>query len=340
MIPQKTLIIAEAGVNHNGNLDTALRLVDCAASAGADYVKFQTFQTENLVAEDSPTAAYQHRHTGEMSQAEMLRKLELSPEAHQRIIAECAGRGIGFLSTPFDLDSFDLLQRLGLELWKIPSGEITNLPLLRRIGKQGQRVILSTGMSEMHEIQDALSILTQSGTHRNNITLLHCTTEYPAPIAEVNLCAMNTMAQTFQTKVGYSDHTAGIEIALAAVAMGACVIEKHFTLDKTMTGPDHAASLEPQELHALVQGIRNIELALGDGKKTASPSEIPNRVVARKSIVASRDIFCGDIFTENNLTTKRPGSGISPMMWEKLCGKPSKQSYRMGERIEHVEIRV
>lgn len=316
-------IIAEAGVNHNGDLNLALRLVDAAVEAGADVVKFQTFQSNCVVAVSAPKAAYQQATTGVTeSQLDMVRKLELLPSAFEQLAEYAAQRGIAFLSTPFDLPSVDVLARIGMAVWKIPSGEITNLPYLRKIGAFGQEIILSTGMSTLDDVSAALNALEEAGTPRNRVILLHCTTEYPALYEEVNLRAMQTLRSTFPecAGVGYSDHTQGIEISLVAVGLGATVIEKHFTLDRTMEGPDHKASLEPHELAAMVRGIRCVEAALGDGIKVPMPSEIPNMQVARKSIVAACPIRAGELLTESNITTKRPGCGMSPMLWDSVIG--------------------
>jgi N,N'-diacetyllegionaminate synthase len=331
----KTFIIAEAGVNHNGRLDTALKMVDAAAAAGADAVKFQTFTAEKLVTRNAAKADYQTKNMGGGgSQFEMLGRLELDANAHGKLLGRCAEKNIKFLSTPFDLESIDLLNELGLDTFKIPSGEITNLPYLRKIGTLGKKVILSTGMSDMGEIEDALEILTAAGTPRDGITVLHCNTEYPTPFEDVNLLAMLTIGDTFKVKVGYSDHTKGIEVSVAAVAMGASVIEKHFTLDKNMEGPDHKASLEPDALKALVAAIRNVGKALGDGIKKPSPSELKNKSVARKSIVASRDIRKGEVFTEENLTVKRPGDGMSPMRWDTVLGRFASKDFKADGYIE------
>lgn len=330
--PHKTLIIAEAGVNHNGDIATALALVDAATDAGADIVKFQTFNAAHVVSSAAPKAAYQKQNTDATeSQLDMIRKLELSETMHRALLTHCHKRGIAFLSTPFDMPSVDFLASLGMTTWKIPSGEITNLPYLRKIGALGQKIILSTGMSTLKEVAAALDALKKAGTPHSAVHLLHCTTEYPAPYAEVNLRAMHTLRESFPycAGVGYSDHTQGIEISLAAVAMGACIIEKHFTLDKNMEGPDHKASLEPHELAALVRGIRHIELALGDGVKAPTPSELDNMLVARKSIVAARNIAKGEMFTEENLTTKRPGTGISPMRWDDIVGTVAKRDFAL-----------
>ncbi|MBC7568933.1 MAG: N-acetylneuraminate synthase [Spirosoma sp.] len=320
----RTLIIAEAGVNHNGSLDLAKTLIDVAADAGADIVKFQTFKAENLVSKAAQKAAYQVGNMPEdadTSQFGMLKKLELSEADHHALIAHCHERNIRFLSTAFDLESLDFLVSLGINLFKIPSGEITNLPYLRKIGSFGGRVIASTGMATMDDISAMLTVLEQAGTPRSQITILHCNTEYPSPFADVNLRAMQTIGDTFGVSVGYSDHTSGIEVPIAAVALGATVIEKHFTLDRSLEGPDHLASLEPDELKQMVWSIRHIEAALGDGIKRPTPSEAKNRVVARKSIHLSHDLPAGHVLTESDLTMKRPGSGISPMQTDALMGR-------------------
>lgn len=332
----KTMIIAEAGVNHNGDIDLAKKLIVEAAAAGADLVKFQTFLAKNIVSTTAPKAEYQKLTTdsGE-SQWEMIQRLELSRESHEVLIAECRRQGIGFFSTAFDIESFDMLLDLGcVDLIKIPSGEITNLPLLRHMTRLGKPVLLSTGMASLGEVEAAIQVIEAAGTLRHFITLLHCTTEYPTPMEDVNLRAMIAMKQTFGVEVGYSDHTPGIEVAIAAAAMGAAVIEKHFTLDKNLPGPDHKASLEPHELKAMVQAIRNIEFALGDGTKRPSPSELKNRPIARKSIVASRNIKAGELFSEDNLAAKRPGTGISPMCWDQIIGKIARRNFAVDDLIE------
>jgi N,N'-diacetyllegionaminate synthase len=330
----KTLIIAEAGVNHNGDLDLAKQLINAAADAGADLVKFQTFNANRQVTRTSKKADYQTQTTSSTeSQHAMLRRLELTEEMHHQLIAHCLTQNIGFLSTGFDIESVDLLVSLGQECFKIPSGEITNLPYLRHIGQLGKTVILSTGMATLGEIEAAIEVLEQTGTPRVKVTVLHCTTEYPTPMNEVNLRAMQSIHAAFDVAVGYSDHTEGIEIAIAAVAMGASVIEKHFTLDRNLPGPDHQASLDPEELKAMITAIRNIEVALGDGIKRLTPSEARNRPVARKSLVASRPIKMGEIFTTENLTTKRPGTGISPMRWDELVGQASQKNYNEDDLI-------
>jgi N,N'-diacetyllegionaminate synthase len=330
-----TLIIAEAGVNHNGDLGLARQLIDAAADAGADLVKFQTFNANRQVTGTAKKADYQTQTTDRKeSQREMLRRLELTPDMHKELIAHCAERGIGFFSTGFDIESVDLLIALGQDHFKIPSGEITNLPYLRHIGQLRKTVILSTGMATLGEIEAAIDALEQAGTPRANMTVLHCTTEYPTPMNEVNLRAMQSIHAAFGVAVGYSDHTSSIEVAIAAVAMGATVIEKHFTLDRKLPGPDHKASLEPAELKAMVTAIRNIELALGDGIKRLTPSEARNKAVARKSLVASRTIKAGDTFSARNVTTKRPGTGISPMQWDEVMGRTAPRGFAIDELIE------
>ena len=331
----KTLIIAEAGVNHNGDINMAKRLIDIAANSGADLVKFQTFSADRLVTHGAAKADYQILATDNTeSQHDMLRKLELTESMHNELIAHCASQNIGFFSTGFDVESINLLVELGQELFKIPSGEITNLPYLRHIGKLNKTVILSTGMSNMDEIEAAINVLEESGTHRSKITVLHCTTAYPVPMSDVNLRAMQSIQKKLNVAVGYSDHTLGIEIPIAAVALGATIIEKHFTTDRSLPGPDHKASLEPVELKAMIDGIRNIEKALGDGVKRLMPSEITNLPIARKSIVASLPIKTGDLFTEHNLTAKRPGTGISPMEWHNLLGSKANRDYLADELID------
>ena len=331
----KTLIIAEAGVNHNGELALARELIDVAAEAGADMVKFQTFSADRLVTARAGKANYQmHTTDAGESQHAMIRRLELTRDMHEELIVHCNSRGIQFFSTGFDLESIDMLVELGLDRFKIPSGEITNLPYLRHIGRLGKAVILSTGMATLGEIEAAIDVLGQAGTPRAEITVLHCTTEYPTPMAEVNLRAMQSIHAAFGVAVGYSDHTSSIEVAIAAVAMGASVIEKHFTLDRNLSGPDHRASLEPGELKAMVAGIRNIEVALGDGIKRLTPSEARNKPVARKSLVASQRIKSGEVFTAQNVTTKRPGTGISPMRWDEVMGRAAPRDFAADELIE------
>lgn len=329
------LIIAEAGVNHNGDVQLARRLIDIAARARADLVKFQTFTADQLVTSYAQKAAYQSTLTDPTeSQHDMLRRLELTPTAHETLMAHCRSRGIGFFSTGFDTQSVELLAQLGLDSFKIPSGDITNLPLLRQVGQYGKPVILSTGMSTLTEVETALNVLEDAGTSRKFVTVLHCNTEYPTPMADVNLRAMLSIRDELGVSVGYSDHTPGIEVAIAAVALGATVIEKHFTLDRTLPGPDHKASLEPDELVAMVAAIRNIEQAMGDGIKRPSESEMKNKVIARKSIVAARAIRAGEIFGEDNLAAKRPGSGLSPMRWDDVVGRPARRDYSPDELIE------
>lgn len=330
----RTLIIAEAGVNHNGDLALARQLIDVAAVAGADLVKFQTFTADRLATRPAQKADYQNRTTTSTeSQHEMLSRLELTDAMHHELIAHCATRKIDFFSTGFDIESVDLLVRHGQNHFKIPSGEITNLPYLRHIGRLGKSVILSTGMANLGEIEAAIDALEAAGTPRAMLTVLHCTTEYPTPMAEVNLRAMLSIHAAFGVAVGYSDHTQGIEVAIAAVAMGATVIEKHFTLDRNLPGPDHKASLEPAELNAMVAAIRNIEVALGDGIKRLTTSEARNRPVVRKSLVASRAIKSGALFTAENITAKRPATGISPMRWDEVIGKTALRDFGLDELI-------
>lgn len=329
----KIFIIAEAGVNHNGSTEIAKRLVDEAVSAGADAVKFQTFKTENLVRRDAKKATYQMETTdNEESQFDMLKKLELTPEMHRELMDYCKEKGIMFLSTPFDIDSLHYLVECGIEIIKIPSGEITNYPYLREVGRTGKPVILSSGMSTMDEVSAAINVLEEYGSQ--DITVLHCNTEYPTLYVDVNLKAMLSLKDELGVTVGYSDHTQGIEVPVAAAALGAAVLEKHFTLDRNMEGPDHKASLEPDELCLMVRQIRNIELALGNGQKIPSESEKKNIDIARKSIVAKKDIQQGDIFTEENLTTKRPGDGISPMCWNEMIGQKATRNFKKDENIE------
>ena len=335
----RVLIIAEAGVNHDGNIEQALRLVDVAADAGADLVKFQTFDANALATANAELAAYQEQaseceHQSRTGQLAMLQRLQLSEQDHMTLIAHCETRGIGFFSTAFDLESLDFLACLGAERFKVPSGEITNLPYLRRIASFQKDVIMSTGMADLDEISEAISCLEAAGLPKDKITLLHCTTEYPAPIEEVNLRAMHAMAHKFGVAVGYSDHTDGIDVAIAAVAMGASVIEKHFTLDKNLPGPDHSASLEPEALNAMVEGIRRIELALGSAQKQCTASERKNIHLVRKSIVAARAISADEIFSEENLTFKRPATGLSPMLWDGVIGKRASRPFMPDEVIE------
>ncbi len=327
-------IIAEAGVNHNGLIQLAYKLIDVASASGADAVKFQTFKAENLVSKNAQKAEYQKQTTNRSeSQFNMLKKLELDANAHKRLIDYCKKKDIIFISTPFDHESIDLLNELELQIFKIPSGEITNLTYLRHIGSLNKKVILSTGMSDLKEVGDAIKILTNAGTLKENITVLHANTMYPTPMEDVNLRAMQTIQNKFDVAVGYSDHTLGIEVDIAAVAMGATIIEKHFTIDKNMDGPDHKSSIDPEELNAMVSSIRNIEKALGSSIKKPSKSEKPNIIMARKSIVASKSIKKGELFTENNLTTKRPGTGLSPMEWDSIIGKVAKRDYQIDDLL-------
>lgn len=330
-------IIAEAGVNHNGSMELAKKMVDAAKAAGSDYIKFQTYVPEKLVSRYAGKAEYQKQTTdaGE-SQLKMLEKLALTQEDFRELKNYCEQVGIGFISTPFDLGSIEFLNGLDMDFWKLPSGEVTNLPYLEALARTGKRVVMSTGMCEMDEIRDAVRVLEKGGI--TDIVLLHCNTEYPTPFEDVNLLAMRQMEDTLGYPVGYSDHTVGIEVPIAAAALGAVVIEKHFTLDKTMEGPDHRASLEPEELEQMVRAIRNIEKSRGDGKKRRTRSEEKNCAVARKSIVAATDIKRGELFTERNLTVKRPGTGISPMRWHEILGKKAVQDYREDELIAEGEL--
>lgn len=332
---ERTLIIAEAGVNHNGSIDIARQLIDAAAEAGVDYVKFQTFKADRLVSKDALMAEYQQSNMHKATtQYEMLKKLELSQEQHKTLIDYCATKGVRFLSTAFDLESIDFLGGLHLGVWKVPSGEITNYPYLKRIAAYREPVILSTGMSVPCEILDAVNLLVDNGVPKDMITLLHCNTEYPTPMEDVNLHAMQYLKEQFGLSVGYSDHTKGIEVPIAAVALGAVMIEKHFTLDRSMEGPDHKASLEPEELKVMVASIRNIEKALGKYDKQVTRSEEKNILIARKSIVAACKIEKGEMFTEHNLTVKRPGNGLSPMMWPEVIGKIATKVYMPDDLIE------
>jgi N,N'-diacetyllegionaminate synthase len=327
------LIIAEAGVNHNGSLETAKRLVDEAKKSGADCVKFQTFISENIVSKKAVKAEYQKRHTeANESQYEMLKRLELSFENFVDLSNYCTDQKIMFLSTAFDFESIEFLNSLNMSIWKIPSGDITNLPYLTKVAKLNKPVILSSGMSTMEDIENAIGILRENGS--GEITVLHCTTEYPTPFEDVNLNAMIAIKNRFNVKVGYSDHTTGIEVPIAAASLGASVIEKHFTLDRNMEGPDHKASLEPNDLKAMVDSIRHIELAIGNGMKQPAESEKKNMAVARKSIIASKQIIAGEVFTDQNLTVKRPGNGVSPMKWFEVIGQVSKRDYEEDELIE------
>ena len=327
-------IIAEVGVNHNGSLNLAKKLVDVAVECGVDAVKFQTFKASRLVTKQAKQADYQTENTGKQeSQFDMLQRLELSEENHHELVAYCHQKNIEFMSTPFDLQSICFLNQLGVKRFKIPSGEITNFPYLQMIGRCGKTIVLSTGMANIGEVEAALNVLIQSGTQRENITILHATTDYPTKMQDVNLRAMKTIEQAFKVSVGYSDHTLGIEVPVAAVALGASMIEKHFTLDQSMDGPDHKASLEPEELKVMVKAIRNIEVALGDGIKRPSESEEKNISVVRKSLVATCDIKKGDIFSEKNLTVKRPGIGISPMRWNEMLGQVANKAYKADDLI-------
>ena len=332
---RKTIIIAEAGVNHNGSIEMAKKLIDIAACAGVDYVKFQTFTTENLITRTAKKAEYQKKNMStKESQYEMLKKLELTHEHHFELINYCNKKNVKFLSTAFDLESIDFLSDLNLGLWKIPSGEITNYPYLKKIAQKKQPIIISTGMSTMVDIKNAIEILLKNNTDISQLTVLHCNTQYPTPIHDVNLLAMQTIAHEFGVNVGYSDHTLGLEVPIAAVALGATVIEKHFTIDRNMDGPDHKASLEPDELKYMVIAIRNIEKALGSSQKKISESESENIIAARKSIVAAQKIKKGEIFTEENLTVKRPGAGISPMKWDEVIGMKASKNFNHGSLIE------
>lgn len=332
---KKVIIIAEAGVNHNGSYELAIKMVDEAKRAGADYVKFQTAKPELVISTFAPKAEYQKETTGAAeSQLEMCKAIHLPLTDYKPLKEYCDKVGIGFMSTPFDLVSIDVLEPLDMDYYKIPSGEITNLPYLRKIASKHRPVILSTGMCEIEEVEAALQVLEQGGVKRSDVIVLHCNTEYPTPMADVNLRAMDDLRRSLGVEVGYSDHTKGIEVPIAAVALGARVIEKHFTLDKTMEGPDHKASLEPDELKAMVDAIRNIEQALGDGHKHVSPSERKNMDIARKSIVAARDIRKGEVLTEENITTKRPGNGISPMRWDSVIGTTAIRNFGYDELIE------
>lgn len=335
---KKVLIIAEAGVNHNGSLEIAKQLIDAAVDAGVDYVKFQTINADKMVTRAAKRADYQEVNTQNSdSHYEMLKKLELSENDHKELILYCNSKSIKFLSTAFDLESLNFLKSLGLKLAKIPSGEITNLPYLRAMAKLFPEIILSTGMANMDEIKAAFKVLIENGTKQENITILHCNTEYPTPMEDVNLKAMLDIQKQLNTKIGYSDHTLGIEVPIAAVALGAKVIEKHFTLDRNLPGPDHIASLEPTELKAMVVSIRNIEMAIsGSGIKEPSPSEAKNKPIARKSVIASQNIKKGEVFSEENLTIKRPGIGISPMRWDEVIGKVADKEYMVEDIIEEI----
>ncbi len=327
------LIIAEAGVNHNGSLELAKKMADVAKQAGADIVKYQTAKPELVISRFAPKAEYQKESTGEAeSQLEMVKKIHFGFDAHRELKEYCDSIGIMYLSTPFDMDSIEFLKDMDMPVWKIPSGEITNLPYLERVAQLKKPIIMSTGMSEISEVKDALDILYKNGA--TDVTILHCNTEYPTPLEDANVKAMLDLQKSFGTKVGYSDHTLGLEAPLAAVSLGAAVIEKHFTLDKNMEGPDHGASMNPDELCALVKAIRNTEKVLGSGVKTVTASEAKNKSVARKSIVAKVEIKAGEMFTEENLTVKRPGDGISPMKWYDVLGKTAKRDFSLDELIE------
>lgn len=331
----RVLVVAEAGVNHNGDITLAERLIDAAAAAGADFVKFQTFTAKRLVTQTAKKAAYQQEATGASeTQFDMLRRLELDHATHLHLSSYCVSKGIRFLSTAFDELSVDFLVTIGIPLLKVPSGELTNLPFLRHVASQKLPVILSTGMATQNEVGQTLKALEKAGLARSQVTVLHCTTDYPTAMDDVNLNAMLTIRKTFGVEVGYSDHTLGIEVAIAAVALGATLVEKHFTLDKGMPGPDHRASLEPAELKAMVSAIRNVEAALGDGTKAPRPVEERNKLVARKSIVASTPIKKGDLFSAANLCAKRPGTGVSPMRWDEYIGRPAGRDYSVDELID------
>lgn len=334
---KNVIIIAEAGVNHNGSVDLAKKLIDAAVYAGVDFVKFQTFKSESLVSKSAKKASYQIENTNERSesQLQMLKKLELSKEQHYEIVSYCKEKKISFFSTAFDIESLEFLKELGLSMVKIPSGEITNLPYLRKAAELFSEVIISTGMSTMNDIEQAINVFFKAGHNENNISILHCNTEYPTNMKDVNLLAMNTIQKIFNTKVGYSDHTLGTEIPIAAVALGAQIIEKHFTLDRSLPGPDQLASLEPNELKFMVDSIRNIELAIsGNGEKHPSESERKNIEIARKSIVAKTNILKGEVFSEKNITTKRPGNGLSPMLWDNVIGKIANKNFNEDDLIE------
>ena len=335
MITTNTTIIAEAGVNHNGCLTSARQLIDAASNAGADFIKFQTFKAESLVTSTADKADYQKRSDQtDQSQYDMLKQLELDRSCHETLVDYCRNKTAKFVSSAFDIDSIDLLVELDIPFFKIPSGEITNLNYLRHVGSLNKPIVMSTGIATLDEVKSALNILFDSGVRKEDITLLHCNTEYPTPMCDVNLKAMTSMRDEFDVAVGYSDHSVGLEVPIAAVALGATVIEKHFTLDRNLPGPDHRASLEPLELKSMVKAIRNIELALGDGVKAPRPSELKNIHMIRKSIVASQTIHAGDIFTEDNITVKRPGDGRSPMEWDNLIGAKSSQNYIKDELIK------
>lgn len=334
MDKNKTLIIAEAGVNHNGSFENAIKLIDIAKNAGADIVKFQTFKTENIVTKDAPTANYQNKSINSNTQYDLLKKLELTYEEFTKLKTYCDKQNIIFTSSPFDLQSAEFLMQLNVPYIKIPSGEITNYPLIKYLAKFNKNVIISTGLSTIKEIKWAIDLFTKNGTSLDNISILHCNTQYPTPYEDVNLNVIQTLIKKFKIRVGYSDHTLGIEIPLAAVALGATIIEKHFTLDKTLPGPDQSTSLDPTELKEMITKIRNIEKALGSNIKYVTNSEIENLKIVRKSIVASKNIKKGEPFTEDNITTKRPGFGLSPIYWEKVIGKTAKRDFQKDEFIE------
>jgi N,N'-diacetyllegionaminate synthase len=337
----KVVIIAEAGVNHNGDFETAIQLIDAAAEAGADYVKFQTFKAENIVNPTAKKAQYQIQNmTGqEDTQFGMLKKLEMQDEWYPHLIARCEEKGIKFLSTGFDIQSIDFLDRIEIPFYKIPSGEITNKPYLQHVARKGKEIILSTGMANLQEVEDAVNVIVEEGISREKITVLHCNTEYPTPMQDVNLLAMNHIAKELKVKVGYSDHTLGIEVPIAAVALDACVIEKHFTLDRTLPGPDHAASLEPNELIAMVKGIRNIELAIsGSGAKEPSHSEKKNINIVRKSLHYKSDFDAGHILNEKDFIALRPATGISPMQIDTIIGKELKSNVNQGNIVHFHEL--
>ncbi len=328
-------VIAEAGVNHNGSLELAFKLIDAAARAGADAVKFQTFRADKVASSFAEKAEYQ-RHTtdADVSHLDMLRHLELSLDTYARLKAYAEDKGLIFMSTPFDIESARFLRDLGMEIFKISSGDITNYFLLKEIASYGKKVLLSTGMSTLGEVEAALELLLSSGLTREDLLLLHCTTEYPSPYECVNLLAMQTMRRAFGVEVGYSDHTMGVEVAIAAVALGAGVLEKHFTLDRDLPGPDHKASLEPDELEQMVEAIRNVERALGDGIKRPAECELKNIVVARRSLFAARDISKGEPLSTENVIALRPGTGLSPMLWPKIEGKRAVRDFKRGQPIE------
>ncbi len=338
---EKVIIIAEAGVNHNGDIENAYKLIDAAVESGVDYVKFQTFSAEKLVSPDAKKAAYQSKNIGDGNdyQYDMLKKLELSHEDHLLLMDYCNQKDIKFFSTAFDVEGVDYLNQLGLDMFKIPSGEMTNFPYLRSVAQKGKPIILSTGMGALGEIEEAMSVLLKYGAQRDNITILHCNTEYPTPMLDVNLKAMNTIGQAFGVQIGYSDHTLGIEVPTAAVALGAKVIEKHFTLDRDLPGPDHKASLEPNELKAMVSAIRNIEMAIsGSGRKEPSESESKNILIARKSIFLKNDLSEGAIIEESDIMALRPGDGISSMQWNNVVGRKISKNKKAFEKLSWSDL--